>query len=352
MAYNSQRFSIARKRAMLTKKAVAKAVDVAPLTVTRWERGQEPSDDQWEKLENILGYPKDFFFGADLDEPIEASFRSLRSLTASRRDAALAAGVVGFLLSDWLEDGFNLPEPSVPDLAHYSPSKAARALRQEWALGERPISNMLQLLEAKGVRVFALSENTQAVDAYSIWRNGIPFVFLNTLKSSERSRFDAAHELGHLVLHQDSKPVGKQAEDEANQFASSFLMPEADVKAVLPWVSGIHELIEAKKRWKVSLAAINYRIHKLGILSDWRYRDFSIEISKRGWNKNEPHPIERERSIVWEKVLRLLWSEGTTLESVASDLSVPAYEVFDLVYGITGQATSSPDVEPVIRQVW
>lgn len=344
MKYNPLRFSIARKRAMLTKKSVADHLKVAPHTVSRWELGlTEPLDVQWPNISQLLGFPREFFFGDDLDEPIEASFRSLTALSAARKSAALAAGSIGFLLSDWVEARFNVPLPDVPDLSSYRPSIAAAALRQEWGLGERPIGNMIQLLESKGVRVFSLVENTKEVDAYSIWRNGVPFIFLNTFKSSERSRFDAAHELGHLVLHQDSKPCGRKAEDEANQFASSFLMPEADVKAVLPWVGSMGDLVGAKTRWRVSLAALVYRCHKIGILSDWRYRDISIEISKRGWNRQEPNPIEREKSVFWEKVLKILWQERMTLDKVANELCVPAQELNDLVFGISGQGQRPDD---------
>ena len=324
---------------MLTKKAVAEYVEVTPLTVTRWEDGQEPSASQWDKIEQIFGYPKAFFYGVDLDEPTEASFRSLKSLTAARRDAALTAGVVGFMLSDWVDERFNLPASQVPDLGFYSPEEAASALRQDWALGEKPISNMIHMLESKGVRVFSLAENTKAVDAYSIWRNGTPYVFLNNQKSAERSRFDAAHELGHLVLHQDQKPNGRQAEDEANRFASAFLMPAADVNATIPYMADLGDFLSSKRRWRVSLAAILYRSHKLGLLSDWRYRDFSIEISKRGWNRNEPDPIERECSVVWEKVLRMLWSDRMTLSQVGRELSVPEAELHDLVYGLISTTT-------------
>jgi len=131
-------------------------------------------------------------------------------MTAGVREAALSSGAIGFLVSDWMETQFNLPEADVPDLSLYSPEVAARVLRQEWSLGERPISNMTQLLESRGIRVFSLSEDTAKMNAFSIWRNQRPFVFLNTFKSAESSRFDAAHELGHLVLHQDGASTGSQ----------------------------------------------------------------------------------------------------------------------------------------------
>src|SRR5205085_7960830 len=133
---------------------------------------------------------------------------------------------------------------------------------------ELPISNMIKLLESKGVRVFSLAENTKNVDAFSCWRNDIPYVFLNTFKSAERSRLDAAHELGHLVLHKHGGPrQGRDAEAEANTFASSFLMPKADVRSRIPFVRTLDDIVSAKKRWGVSTGALAYWLYKLGILS-------------------------------------------------------------------------------------
>ena len=50
-------------------------------------------------------------------------------------------------------------------------------------------------------------------------------------------RFDAAHELGHLVLHSDDKNVlenMKDKEHEADRFASSFLMPKEAFVVMAP----------------------------------------------------------------------------------------------------------------------
>ncbi len=331
------RLSIARKRRLLNKKRFAELADVAHHTVVRCESGQtNPTPENIEAFARVLGYPKEFFFGPDMDEPTAASFRSQTSMSAAIRDAAFGAGSIGFLLSDWVEERFNLPEIRVPDLHLYDPEAAARVLRGEWGLGEKPVSNMIQLLESKGVRVFSLAQNTAKVNAYSLWRNEKPYVFLNNFKTAESSRFDAAHELGHLVLHQDGGCVGRKAEDEANAFASAFLMPAADVKAVIPYVSHLREMIAAKARWRVSLAALNYRLHKLQLTSDWKYRDFCIEMSTRGWNKDEPQPIEREVSVVWQKVLKALWAERTTQANIARDLGVPESEVNELIFGLVG----------------
>jgi Zn-dependent peptidase ImmA (M78 family) len=322
---------------MLNKKKLAELCDLAQHTIVRWEKRQaSPTAQNIEALAQVLTYPKGFFFGPDVEEPHNqfASFRSQTSMSAAIRDAAFAAGALGFLIADWVEERFSLPQVKLPDLRLFDPESAAQTLRQEWTLGEKPVSNMIRLLESKGVRVFSLAENTVEVNAYSLWRAGKPYVFLNTFKSAECSRFDAAHELAHLVLHQDGSVTGRAAEDQANKFASAFLMPKADVISVLPRVHHLQQLIFNKTRWKVSLAALTYRIHKLGIISDWKNRDFCIEIAKRRYNRKEPNEIEREKSAVWEKVLQALWSEKTTHVDIASQLNIPVREVSDLLFGI------------------
>lgn len=337
MEFNPNRFSTARKRLMLNKKALAEQLGVTVHTISRWENYQTvPTTENVEAITRALGYPRPFFFGPNIDEATReiTSFRSQKSMSAAQRDAALSAGQVGFLISDWVAERFTLPALSLPDLGGLRPDTAARALREEWGLGEKPVSNMLQLMEAKGVRVFSLAENTSSVNAYSLWRKNMPYAFLNNFKSAECSRFDAAHELAHLVLHQDGEVVGREAEDQADRFASAFLMPAADVVAMLPRVVCLPQIISAKRRWKVSAAALNYRLHQLGITSEWRNRDLCIEIAKRGYHRQEPEGIEREKSGVWGQVLQSLWLEKVTLPDIARDLHLPQREVSDLLFGL------------------
>jgi Zn-dependent peptidase ImmA (M78 family) len=272
-------------------------------------------------------------------------------MSAAEREAALAAGQVAFVLADWVMAQFDLPQTNVPDLHLFEPAPAARMLRQAWGLGEKPVSNMVQLLESKGVRVFALAENTAHVNAFSLWRKSVPYVFLNTFKTAESSRFDAAHELAHLVLHQDGGVKGREAEDQANHFAAAFLMPEGDVLSSLPQPHNLEQLIRWKKRWCVSVAALNYRLHELGLLTDWKYRGFCIEIVKRGYNRNEPEEIERETSVVWDKVLKALWAEKTAPLDIANHLSLPTSEVADLLFGLMGTSHAVSPSEPVALAV-
>jgi Zn-dependent peptidase ImmA (M78 family) len=352
MTFNPARLSLARRRRGFTKRSLADALYIDQKSVIRYESGErEPSDQIIKQLSRLLDFPEVFFLGPDLDEPSAdgVSFRAFATMPARDRDAALAAGALAYLMDDWVNSRFHLPAPALPEIEFASPETAALYLRQHWGLGMRPIPNMVHLLESKGVRVFSLAENTRTVDAFSAWRRNLPYAFLNLGKSAERGRFDAAHELGHLVMHKHGGPhQGRSAEEQANEFAAALLMPEDDVRAVLPRINALNQIIEAKKRWKVSVAALNYRLNKLRVTTEWQYRQFSIQITERGFHKKEPYGITREKSVVWQKIFDHLRSTRRTKNLIASDLSIPVREVENLVFGLAnmlsvdgGAATSN-----------
>jgi Zn-dependent peptidase ImmA (M78 family) len=225
-----------------------------------------------------------------------------------------------------------------------TPQSAAAGLRDFWGLGNRPIKNVVHLLELKGVRVFSLGEDGKEVDAFSVWRGERPYVFLNSQKSAERSRFDAAHELGHLVLHKHASPNGLEAEKQANDFAAAFLMPEAPLRAV-GRVAGLPKVVELKRTWSVSVAAMTYRLHELGLISKWTYQQLFVEISRRGWRTDEPMPMRREQSQVWKKVLDDLRQNHAGVESLSSNLSIPSSELIKLLFSlVTVAMPSTPGV--------
>lgn len=346
--FNPTRLALARQRKKMTQKALAAVAGVSPITLSRWGTDAcEPEADKVERVARALAYPLEFFYGNDVEQPNEfgVSFRSLSRMSAKEKDAALAAGALAFMFDDWVQLRFNLPVADLIDMSfEREPASAARSLRQHWGLGERPVGAIIKLLESKGVRVYSLSENTHNVDAFSCWRNKTPYIFLNTLKSAEHSRFDAAHELGHLVLHRHGGPRGRGIEREANEFASSFLMPSADVEAQIPYVLSLDQIVKAKKRWGVSVAALAYRLHKLGRLTEWHYREFCIQLSRLGYRTAEPDGLPREQSVVWNKVLGNLWADRITKAHIAKDLGVPPEEIESILFGLVGGPTEGqPD---------
>lgn len=301
-----------------------------------------------------MGYPVDFFYLDDVDELDirQVSFRSLKSMTAKQTEAALASGALGCIFNDWISERFNLPAPNLPELRVEDPVSSASAIRRHWGIGFRPIPNLVKLLESKGVRIFTLAEGKD-VDAFSFWRDGVPFMFLNTLKSPERSRFDAAHELGHLLMHVHGYMDGRDVEREADLFASHFLVPREDLIAHLPSAPSLKQVISSKHRWGISVAALARSAKDSGLLSDWHYRELCKQIAVAGYRTSEPNSIERESSVLWRKVLEELWKDRHTKETIAQKLSLPLDEINSLLKGILsdGSRTQRYVQQPPLRVI-
>lgn len=343
------RLTLARKRRGLTKGELAAGSELSSKSISSYEAGlTEPGPETVERLARTLRFPVEFF---SLPEPpqLEAdrvSFRSLRSMTAAERGMVLSAGELTIELDRWIDQRFARPEADIPDVRTTTPEAAAEALRAEWNLGYKPISNLIHLLELHGVRVYSLVHDSRRVDAFSFWWGEQPFMFLNTIKSAEHSRFDAAHELGHLVLHRHGGPTGREAEAEADRFASAFLMPRADVIAAAPrWVTEA-SVIQAKHRWGVSAMALIYRLHTVGILTDWHYQKMCIRFRGKYGNA-EPEEMQRESSQLLEKVLAELRRERMTRRDIAGALHVNPEDVREAMFGlalqsIRGGATANP----------
>ena len=341
-SFNPLRLVLARKRRKMTIIQVAEATGLSRVHLSRLEAGQnEPAMETIVALARTMRYPPEFFFQQDSYQlPAESvSFRSLKRTSVRERDAARAMGEIGIDVSKWLFEQFNLPEPALPDLGYQTvPESAARTLRQAWGLGEKPVASMIALLEAKGVRVFSLAEETLNVDAFSFWQDGIPYVFLNTMKTAEHGIMDAAHELGHLVLHANGNILhGRDVEREANAFASNFLIPLEDIRGRISYGPSVHQILKLKKRWRVSAMALAYRIHRIGLLTDWQYRSLCIDLTQRGYRKGEPDGIDREKSRIWKQVLDFLWAEGKTKETIAQVLYLPVDEIEKLTFGLTAE---------------
>lgn len=289
-------------------------------------------------LSKALRFPVEFFCRGDIESPSPdaASFRSLRSMTASNRDAALSAGALALEISQWLDAHYELPPASmIPDLRDYEPEAAAQAVRAKWGIGERSIGNMIHLLESRGVRVFSLAEHRR-VDAFSLWQYNTPLICLNTVKTAEHSRMDAAHELGHLVLHRHGAPRGRDVEKDAQAFAAALLMPRASVFAAPRLVAPtLGHLVQLKKIWLVSAAALAHRLHALGLLSDWNYRSLCVQLAKRG-RTVEPEGIARETSQILDKVFGPT-GRPTAKADVARDLCLHQADVEALIFGLRAE---------------
>ncbi|MET7902744.1 ImmA/IrrE family metallo-endopeptidase [Streptomyces sp. NPDC005355] len=345
--FTPSRLALARKRRGMTLVELGSRVGVTSQSLSNYERGrQQPSPATLKLIADSLDFPLSFFAAAEIDEIDSKSvnFRARSKLAASTRDAALAESRLAVELSHWIDQHFKLPAVEVPTPGRkMGPALTVDYLRSSWNLGEdTSIRNMIHLVEAHGIRVFSLAPEYKEVDAFSFWRDGRPFIFLNTLKSAARSRFDVAHELGHLIMHfdDDAGVRTRSAEKEADEFASNLLMPRRSLAARVPNNPTTDQIIRLKKHWNISALALTYRLHALGRISDWQYRQTVIELGRLGYRTGEPDGGPRESSMLLQKVFGFLREKEIMPRHVANDLNTNLRELNSWVFGLVVTAKS------------
>lgn len=360
--FSPQRLTLARERRGMFMQELAARVGVKAVTVSRWENGKTvPPSDAVTAFAQVLEFPREYFYGDAPPRLETAAFRSLARMTAKQRNMALAAGSQAVALDTWIERDFERPKPHVPDLHDLATDgeAAADALRGAWGLGYQPVANLIHRMELNGVRVFSLVHDGSEIDAFSDWQNDIPYVFLNTTKTAERIRMDAAHELAHLVLHAHAGgPTTKVEEDQAQHFAAAFLMPAQAFVATAPRYISLQTVIGAKQQWGVSALAYIHRLYKLGRIAEYTYRSLCIQI-KSNYGSGEPGPERpREASQVLAKVLGA-GNGGSVRKQIAQDLRIYLRDVDEITFGLAltpmagnvaiAAANPAPEEKPSVK---
>jgi Zn-dependent peptidase ImmA (M78 family)/transcriptional regulator with XRE-family HTH domain len=286
-AFDARRLTLARWANELTKKELADRVGVSAASITQYEAGNTlPSPAIRSGLALACGVPRAYFERPPgrrrPDFSSRSFFRSLRSTSQRERDRAdaLAEHVVD--LVEILDARIQLPEADLPSLPVHLGDRAeieqvAEVTRREWNVPDGPIANVTRLLESRGVIVARLRSDGRKLDAFSRWFGDRPVVILWSDKSDKaRSRFDAAHELGHLVMHSDADPLSLEQERQAHMFASAFLMPSALVAGDLihraPTLRSWDDVLRRRAYWGVSAKALLYRSREMGALPEVAFR--------------------------------------------------------------------------------
>lgn len=302
--FDGTRLTLARQLFGIRKKQLAEMIRKSPAAVTAWESGSNrPTAPNVAALALALGVEARFFtVGSPQLRSAhgKAHFRSLRSTTQMQRDQADSYATLALEVIWGLERHVEFPVVDVPshpvvDDEPTGPEEAARAVRHAWDIGDGPIRHMVREVERHGVAVAFSSPQTASLDAFSVQGSQRPLIVLNPMKHDYyRQRFDVAHELGHLVMHDDADIGSRQVEAEANRFAAELLAPADQVRHALPesinraaWVA----LAELKEEWRVSIQALLMRARVLGRLPEVAYRNAMMTISSRGWRRAEPGQI-------------------------------------------------------------
>lgn len=348
--FQSKRLVDARDSRGLTQIALADLIGRKSSTISRWESGdQSPEPEALETLSTALRLPVSYFLRTTAEHgEAPMFFRSLLSTTtqAERKRARVRlrwAEEISLSLQEWVD----LPEVDVPfleaadhrDIRDEHIEQIANECRIRWGLGLGPISDLMLVMENAGVVAVREEIGTAKMDGVSHWSalDQRPYILIASDKATAvRSRMDAAHELGHLVLHRfiphkslTSPADFKEIERQAFLFAGAFLLPAESFMAEV-WSPSLNTFAVLKERWKVSIGAMIMRCIGLGVVEGAYEQRLWKHYTTRGWRKGEPldDVLVPENPRLLARSVRLLVDEGhRTRRDLMSDFRLSSSDV-------------------------
>jgi Zn-dependent peptidase ImmA (M78 family)/transcriptional regulator with XRE-family HTH domain len=295
---------LARESQGLTQKDLAAELGITQGEVSKIESGLRPVPSALSaKLAEVLNYPEHFFLQADqiYGPGIGELFHRKRQDVPAKVLAKVHAEInVRRMHLARLLRSVDIPECRIP---HIDPHEKganvediARSVRAAWHLPHGPIQNLTRTLEDAGGIVVVCDFTTSRIDAISQWIPGMPpMFFVNRDTPGDRLRFNLAHELGHMVMHQSAyAALEGDGEQEAHHFAAEFLMPERDIRPDLRSPT-LAKLAALKPYWKVSMQALLMRASALGEISPRSARTLWMQLGKLGYRTREPAEVDIPR---------------------------------------------------------
>lgn len=364
----------ARRARGVTASDLASMVQVSVQSLSKYENGhQTPRYETVQKLAEVLGLPQPYFFR--VQQPADSRPVFWRSkLSALTSDLDRAAVRLEWLkeVIDYLGSFLDFPELNLLRIdIPIDPLKItadrieeiSNLVRSAWNVRRGPLPDVIEKIEDSGILVSRIHVRAEKVDAFSQWsdRFGIPFIVLSRDKASAaRQRYDALHELGHILLHKavrsdqlNNRATYKVLEKQADLFASFMLLPEQDFLDEL-YAPTLDGFLSLKERWEVSVGAMIMRSAALGLIDEFAVRRMWMNYTRRGWRRGEPFDgkMEKEAPHLIKRSFEMLLEEKVqTITDIRNALPFPLEdleELADLDPGTLG-APVQTRAEPVLK---
>lgn len=364
------RLKDARKAARLTQGELGEKIGVTRQAVSAYERGDKvPEPMVFQRIVEALKQPTTFFTGDGPSVFGQFSTRFFRKVgpdTVRRNEACDVLGQWFVQTAFYLNEFVSFPDVVLPEAEPDQPDgtysidaidEVAINLRRQWGLGAGPISNVLALVESKGIIVCKYEMTDENVEAFSFWNGNRAFIFMASEKTAGvRLRYDLAHELGHLILHrwveqsEISDPTRlKVIENEANRFAGAFLLPKTSFPNEV-YTLKLDAFIPLKERWKVSIQSMIYRCKDLEIIDSDQFMNLYKQISFRKWRKSEPLDdpgrIQIEQPKMLRRAMEMVVNNRKNCDEIINDLRFSGCWIEIFCNLPPGSFAAAQDAEP------
>lgn len=367
--FESERLSQILAARRLSQAQLASLVGVSPATVSKWRSGnQAPERETLERLAGVVNVTPEWFTRAPSAKVSLPLFRSNASAHVAAR-AMLEARMewaqdVALALSEFVDyPTLNLPTRQFKEPDEITPDEielAASECRDLWRIGRTAVPDLALAIEGAGVVLIREETGISQIEGLSAWSDalGRPLVLLSADKDNGyRSRFDLAHELGHLILHRfiprpTERDRHKQLEQQAHCFAGAFLLPAETFANEVRTPVTLDDLLLLKRRWGVSVAAIVMRLRALKILDEEAAQSLFKRRSARWGAKSEPGDGDRppERPRLLRRTIDLLVEENVMpLDSIPRHIGLAAHDI-EMLAGLSeGYFQGKPKVVQLAR---
>lgn len=309
--------------------------DISKQALSKYEKGgPPPNSTRLLQLAKALSVRPEYFFRPDGVQLAQLEFRKLSRMPQKRQDQ------VGEQMRDHLERYVSLERCFELDGTAQAPLQAPRIfavhnvdeaeaaaeqLRVQWDIGGDAIAHLTELLEEHGIKVALLDDHDGFDGACAATQDEQHvLIALNRSRPGERVRFTAAHELGHWVMALPDDMPEKDKEGCCHRFAGAFMYPAERVRADF----GTHrrarvlavELLNAKRRYGVSMAVALRRLKDLRLITDAGYQGMNIQFATSGWKRSEPEPLLPEQLHRFESLAYRALAEDLISPSRAAEL--------------------------------
>lgn len=331
----------------LSQVQLANMVGVSPPTVSKWRAGQQaPTNEVLDRLANVVNIEAEWFTRPLSQSCTKPLFRSNASAHVAARSMLEARLAWAIEITEKLEEYVDYPLVNLPARQFLNPEEitaedieqAASECRDLWRLGRAAVPDLALAVESAGIILVREETGIPQIEGLSAWSGSHdrPFILLSADKDNGfRSRFDLAHELGHLILHKHipratERDQYKLMEAQAHQFAGAFLLPlETFVNEIRTPVL-LDSLLLDKQRWGVSVAAIIMRLVALGMIDEEEKIALFKRRSARWGAKSEPYDDSRapEKPRLLKRTIEMLVNEGVmTLDSIPRYIGLSAGDI-------------------------
>lgn len=332
----------------LSQEQLAKQLDITRQAISNCEKNNiNLNINNLLKMSEVLELPLSFFYKSPVDDNEQIIFFRSKDIPKKTRDQLKEEiNVFDKEIVRYFENYIQFPTINLPNLkeilgeevCNYKKEtiiKACKEIRKYWNIGDKPIDNLAYLLQLNGFIISKQYINQNKTDGFSQRIGDKSYIFVSANKEcAVRTRFDLAHELGHLVLH---NRLGKEdveekvIEKDADFFASEFLYPsDVFLNEIQDYSIGFDRFIELKEKWKISIQAIVRKCKDLELISDDKYIYFQKRISYNKWRKNEPldNRIVAEEPRLFGDIIELLLENSViTKKDILMDISLEKKDI-------------------------